>query len=181
MKQFFIVLMLLLSFVFLNNMDKEADKIIDKVLHNEGGYNNDALDLGGETKYGISKRQYPHINIEYLSLEQAKEIYYEDYWIPAKIHKLPYSLRYPFFDCVVNTGQRRATKILQEAINSQSVVPLEVDGVIGPKTLKAAKGVSPKRFTAFRVDFYSKLVAHKPDQKKFYYGWWLRTLETLDG
>ena len=26
-------------------MDKEVDKIIDKVIHNEGGYNNDALDM----------------------------------------------------------------------------------------------------------------------------------------
>ena len=32
-----------------------------------------------------------------------------------------------------------------------------------------------------RVDFYSKLVAHKPEQKRFYYGWWLRTLETING
>ena len=37
-------------------MDKETKKIIDKVIHNEGGYNNDHEDLGGETKYGISKR-----------------------------------------------------------------------------------------------------------------------------
>ena len=44
-------------------MDKETKKIIDKVIHNEGGYNNDHEDLGGETKYGISKRWYPHLKI----------------------------------------------------------------------------------------------------------------------
>jgi len=178
MKRF---LPIMVSFMLVGCMDKDVDKIIDKVIHNEGGYNNDALDMGGETKYGITKRFYPELNIEYLTLEKAKQIYHEDYWIPAKVHKLPYNLRYPFFDCVINTGKKRATKILQEAINSQAVVPLEVDGIIGEKTINAAKGLSPKRFAAFRVDFYSKLVAHKPDQKKFYYGWWLRTLETLDG
>lgn len=179
MKQFLIVF----STVFLlgGSMNKESLVIIDKVIHNEGGYNNDALDMGGETKYGISKRFYPHLNIEYLTLEKAKQIYYEDYWIPAKVNKLPYNLRYPYFDCVINTGQKRAVKILQEAINSQSVAQLEVDGILGPKTLKAAKSVSPKRFSAYRVDFYSKLVAHKPEQKRFYYGWWLRTLETING
>src|SRR5690606_4678210 len=30
--------------------------IIDKVMRNEGGYVNDPLDPGGETKYGISSR-----------------------------------------------------------------------------------------------------------------------------
>jgi lysozyme family protein len=179
MRRFLIVLLLIL--ILGDSMDKDSLGIIDKVIHNEGGYNNDALDMGGETKYGISKRFYPHINIEYLTLDKAKQIYYDDYWIPAKVNKLPYNLRYPFFDCVINTGQKRATKILQEAINSQSVILLKVDGIIGPKTLKAAKSVSPKRFTAYRVDFYSKLVAHKPEQKRFYYGWWLRTLETING
>ena len=56
-------------------MDKETKKIIDKVIHNEGGYNNDHEDLGGETKYGISKRWYPHLNIPTLSLEDAFQIY----------------------------------------------------------------------------------------------------------
>ena len=179
MKQFIIVLFAI--FLSGENMQKDVDGIIDKVIHNEGGYNNDALDMGGETKYGITKRFYPHLNIEYLTLEKAKQIYYEDYWLPAKVDKLPYSLRYAYFDCVINTGQKRSVKILQEAINSQSVVQLKVDGIIGPKTLKAAKSVSPKRFAAYRVDFYSKLVAHKPEQKRFYYGWWLRTLETING
>ena len=32
-------------------MDKQVEKIIDDVITNEGGYNNDHEDLGGETKY----------------------------------------------------------------------------------------------------------------------------------
>lgn len=162
-------------------MDKKTEKIIDKVITNEGGYNNDHEDLGGETKYGISKRWYPHLNIPYLTLEDAKQIYYDDYYKPAKVHKLPYELQYPFFDCVINTGQKRATKILQEAINMQSVIPIEVDGKIGPKTLKAAQGLTAKRFVAYRVKFYGKLIDAKPEQEKFYYGWFKRSLETLDG
>jgi lysozyme family protein len=162
-------------------MDKKTEKIIDKVITNEGGYNNDHEDLGGETKYGISKRWYPHLNIPFLTLEDAKQIYYDDYYKPAKVHKLPYELQYPFFDCVINTGQKRATKILQEAINMQSVIPIDVDGMIGPKTLKAAQGLTAKRFVAYRVKFYGKLIEAKPEQEKFYYGWFKRSLETLDG
>ena len=55
-------------------------KAFEKVLRHEGGYVNDPLDLGGETKYGISKRSYPHLDIKNLTLDQAKQIYFRDFW-----------------------------------------------------------------------------------------------------
>lgn len=181
-KPFVLLTLLLILFkLFAYNMDKKTDIIIDKVISNEGGYNNDHEDLGGETKYGISKRWYPHLNIPHLTLEQAKQIYYDDYYKPAKVHKLPYELQYAFFDTVINTGQKRAVKILQEAINAQSVMPIEVDGVIGPKTIQAAQSLSCKRFVAYRIKFYGKLIQLKPEQEKFYYGWFKRSLETING
>ena len=162
-------------------MDKQSRNIIDKVIENEGGYNNDHEDLGGETKYGITKRFYPDLHIPSLSLEQAFNIYYDDYFIPAKVNKLPFKLRYAFFDCVINTGQQRAVKILQQAINSQIVIPIQEDGKIGPNTIKNAQSLSVERFTAYRIKFYCKLVDAKPEQEKFFYGWYKRTLETLNG
>ena len=56
------------------------NKIIEKVLEHEGGYVNDPKDLGGETKYGITKRFYPDVDIKNLTKEQAKTIYHTDYW-----------------------------------------------------------------------------------------------------
>ena len=53
---------------------KDFNEIIEKVLEHEGGYVNDPKDLGGETKYGITKRFYPDIDIKNLTIEQAKEI-----------------------------------------------------------------------------------------------------------
>ncbi len=41
----------------------------------KGGLVNDPNDPGGETKYGISKRAYPELDIANLTLEQAKGIY----------------------------------------------------------------------------------------------------------
>ena len=45
---------------------KTFNEIIKTVIEHEGGYVNDPTDLGGETKYGITKRFYPasfcHIN-----------------------------------------------------------------------------------------------------------------------
>ena len=46
----------------------------------EGGYVNNPADPGGETKYGISKRAYPKLDIANLTLEQARDIYYRDYY-----------------------------------------------------------------------------------------------------
>ena len=43
------------------------NKIIEKVLEHEGGYVNDPTDLGGETKYGITKRFYPDVDIKNLT------------------------------------------------------------------------------------------------------------------
>ena len=40
----------------------------------EGKISKNENDPGGITKYGISKRAYPHLDIENLTPEQAKEI-----------------------------------------------------------------------------------------------------------
>ena len=48
---------------------------IPRVITNEGGYVNDPDDPGGETKYGISKRSYPALDIKNLTVEQATAIY----------------------------------------------------------------------------------------------------------
>ena len=36
----------------------------DWILQTEGGYVNDPADPGGETKYGISKKAYPTVDIK---------------------------------------------------------------------------------------------------------------------
>jgi len=45
------------------------------VLKWEGGYVNDPRDSGGETKFGISKKAYPNLDIKNLTQQQAGEIY----------------------------------------------------------------------------------------------------------
>jgi len=65
------------------------DKAFEILIGHEGGYVNDVNDRGGETRYGISKRAYPHIDIANLTLAQAKEIYRTDYWDKVKCSSLP--------------------------------------------------------------------------------------------
>ena len=119
---------------------KNFNEIIEQVLEHEGGYVNDPKDLGGETKYGITKRFYPDIDIKNLTKEQAKQIYKKDYWDKNRVESLPQAMWHIFFDMCVNMGRGTAVKILQRAANSKGK-NIGVDGGLGPATIKALKGI----------------------------------------
>ena len=155
---------------------KTFNEIIEKVLEHEGGYVNDPKDLGGETKYGITKRFYPNLNIKELTIEQAKEIYRKDYWDKNKVESLPQNLWHIYFDMCVNMGKRTAVKVLQRAAVNKGR-KIEVDGGLGPMTIGALKGVELDRVRAFRVKYYVDLITAKPEQEKFYLGWFRRATE----
>ncbi len=155
----------------------EFDDIIEKVLEHEGGYVDDPTDAGGETKYGISKRAYPDEDIKELTIERAKELYKRDYWDRYRTSDLPDRLRHIYVDMCINMGGGRAIKILQEACNSKNANKIDVDGGIGPATIKAASNVEPFRLRAYRVMFYAELVMKKPEQERFWVGWFRRSCE----
>ena len=155
---------------------KNFEEIIKQVLKHEGGYVNDPKDLGGETKYGVTKRFYPDVDIKNLTIEQATEIYRKDYWDKNRVESLPQELWYIFFDMCINMGRGTAVKILQRAANSRGR-NISVDGGMGPATIGALGGVEVERVRAYRVKYYSDLVTKKPEQDKFYFGWFRRATE----
>ena len=44
----------------------------ERLIGHEGNYVNHPKDPGGETKFGITKRSYPGVNIKTLTLAKAK-------------------------------------------------------------------------------------------------------------
>lgn len=82
------------------------------VIGEEGGYVDDPADPGGETKYGISKREYPNLDIAQLTLVQAQEIYERDYWAVLNCDSHPWEMALVLFDCGVNQGVSAAKGIL---------------------------------------------------------------------
>lgn len=71
----------------------------------EGGYTPPGTDdPGGETKFGISKRAYPNLDIANLTLEAAQAIYLKDYWTPAGCDSLSWEMALCLFDGAVNQG-----------------------------------------------------------------------------
>ena len=120
-----------------------------------GGYVQDPRDPGGETKYGISKRSYPRLDIRRLTREQAIEIYRRDFWAPMRCDQLSPMLAVAAFDCAVNQGKRAAKVMLQRALR------VKADGVIGPMTLRAARRSDQRAvladYMAYRALRYAKL------------------------
>lgn len=107
------------------------EEAFQRVVGHEGGYVNDPADRGGETKFGISKRAYPALNIAALTLADARAIYRRDYWDLCRCDLMPEPLAFAVFDLAVNAGRHAATKDLQLALG---LIP---DGVLGPDTLAA--------------------------------------------
>ena len=158
-------------------MPTTFDEIIEQVIKHEGGLVDDSTDAGGLTNYGISQRAYPDEDIRGLTVERAKELYKRDYWDRFKCGQLPDRIRHIYFDMCVNMGGGRATKILQEACNSKNSNKIDVDGGIGKNTIKASINLEDFRLRAYRVMFYAELVMKKPDQIKFWVGWFKRSCE----
>lgn len=138
------------------------NRAFDLLVKNEGGYVNDPKDKGGETKYGISKAQYPNLDIANLTLEQAKEIYHKDYWSRYKCDYLPDSISIALFDSVVNSNAKRMIKLLQESLS------VSADGIIGNQTIAACNRLPQKKVVN---DFLDKRLAYLMTLKTWkYYG-----------
>lgn len=101
----------------------DFDRAFRLLIGEEGGYSADPHDPGGETKFGISKRAYPAIDIANLTIDQAKAIYRRDYWAPLQLDARPWGPALVLFDCAVNQGVGRARALLaQVATSSQPFV-----------------------------------------------------------
>lgn len=121
-------------------------KCFEHVIGLEGGYVNDPVDPGGETKFGISKRAYPDEDIKSLTLVRAMELYRRDYWDMVKGDILPEPLDSYVFDAAVNQGVPAAIKMLQKALG------LPQDGIFGIDTQRRAQGASKEQFAMFMTE-----------------------------
>lgn len=163
---------------------------IRKTLINEGmvngktGYVNDPDDPGGETNYGITKKvakSYGYTGpMKEIPEDKVFEIYRRGYWNPCKCDMIKDQIiADKLFDTAVNVGVSRAIIILQTAINyaqpETSGIVVGVDGLIGPKTLKAIDETNKNDLIMGMQDvqweYYKRLIENNPRLKKFEKGW----------
>jgi lysozyme family protein len=152
---------------------------IDHILGNEGGYVNDPADPGGETNFGICRRQYPNLDIAHLTRAEACAIYERDYWFCDGIHNQAVATK--VFDMAVNMGRNTAVRLLQRALLGLGNTGLTIDGIFGPATL-ALTNASPAEplLAALRhqaADRYRALADKNPKLLKFLHGWLARAAQ----
>jgi lysozyme family protein len=141
------------------------------IFAHEGGYVNDPQDPGGETKYGISKRAHPTVDIKNLTPEIAASIYHQNYFEPLNLGLLVNDeLALHLFDMAVNAGLRPAVRLLQQ------ILVLDPDGQLGPITAKAANqypdpGKLVEHYKQARIDFYTARAKENPVLRKYLGGW----------
>lgn len=150
------------------------NKAIDLILKNEGGYQAHPNDKGNYnskgqlvgTKYGISAKTlerwkaYPvtTIDMQNLSITEAKEIYFKYYWLRIQGNSIKDQDNAELiFDHSVNAGVGGSSKLVQYVLNDFGAT-LTVDGEIGAQTLHVLNVTDQERFfDAFkkaRVSYY---------------------------
>jgi hypothetical protein len=103
------------------------------------------------TKYGIDAKSHPNVDIPLLTADEATEIYWNEYWVKYACDEMAWPLNFIFFNCCVNCGLSRASKILK------------------------ISGNNPSKFIDEQEGFYKRLVIHRPASKVFLKGWLNRT------
>jgi len=137
------------------------DKCIKVVLKHEGGFQAHPSDWGNYahgkligTKYGIAARYFPDEDIVNLTVERAKEIYYQNYWLPMNLEGINDELAVlHMFDHGVNAGRKRSILIAQE------LVLVKMDGICGSVTKNAINAYWGFRddFITSRIEYYQKI------------------------
>jgi lysozyme family protein len=115
---------------------------VQRVLADEGGYSSNPADPGGATRFGISARAYPGVNIAALTRDAAVEIYWREWWLRFGFARLPASAAVKTFDLAVNMGAGHAIECLQRALRACGM-RVDEDGVIGAGTALAARRAEP--------------------------------------
>lgn len=159
-----------------------------KTMSWEGGsrLHNVAGDPGGLTKYGISQRAHPDLDIPGLTAEEARDIAQSEYWIGPKVYLLPDSLRWDVFDFGFNAGPNKSVRTLQYAMNLISGPyghTVSEDGVLGSQTINRLAAMGKPEvllaFRAVRMDHYVLLA--ETGQTKFLAGWLRRANGDFNG
>lgn len=163
----------------------DVRRIAEEIVAREGGFVNDPDDPGGATNHGVTigtlrrlgidvnrDRRIDLADVKALTRAQAVEIYLEHYYRRPAIAALPEPIQASVFDMYVNAGAN-AVRILQRLLTDMGF-PCEPDGMIGPKTIRAAQlahEAAPAHladaYGIARRNYYYALADSRPASRKF--------------
>lgn len=173
--------------------DGMFDYAIAFVLKHEGGFANHKNDPGGATNYGVSLRFLKAAGIDIdldgdvdvndilaLDKDKAREIYRRFWWNAYHYWGInDPDIAKKILDMSVHMGAPQAHKLAQIAINRLREKPIQVDGILGPKTFAALNGLIGEGRTDALYDelkdnaahYYINLAANKSQLRPFLAGW----------
>ena len=82
-------------------MKASFNKAFELTIGLEGKPSDDPNDPGGFTIWGLAKKYHPEIN-ENTPIEYAKDVYYNQYWLPGGCDDAPFPMDICLFDSQVN-------------------------------------------------------------------------------
>ncbi len=158
-----------------------VSKLVPLIIKWEGGFIHDPLDLGGATNKGVTiatyeaycrSKGYPKPTIEKLKNmpnEQWAEILKTMYWDKWQADKINnQSIANILVDWVWASGNY-GIKLPQKLLG------VEIDGIVGNKTLAAINSSNPKelfdKIKAERMAFIDRICESRPANNRFKKGW----------
>lgn len=133
------------------------NSVINSVLEREGS----GLVLNdneqGASRYGITQKNNPSVNVTNLTKEGAAQVLKENYWDKYKIDSLPANVVPVVFDGVVNHGSAFAQKLVEAAKN----------------------GASPDQLIAMRKAEYERLATTNPAKYGKDLKGWMNRLDSV--
>lgn len=176
----------------------DLDPAFDFAMRFEGGGQVHTVegDPGGTTKWGISKRANPDLDIPNLSRDDAIAVYRERYWDPRLLGDVKsQEIANEIFEFSINADSPRrwggvAVKAAQRAANEVlramgKAFQVSVDGIMGPETVGALNFINSAgdlavmawegEFNIQQLAYYRQLRRDLVD--RFLLGWTRRVVE----
>lgn len=165
------------------------DLAVEWTLEHEGGWSDNPNDRGGKTRYGITEEVAKDFGYDVRSLtpHQARSIYRAKYWRHGELSSQRVATK--VFDIGVNAGVSTGTTLLQRAVRRYGG-EIEVDGLLGPRTIAAANKMEETQLlhalVAEQVLYYAAIINNNykvrsaglttKDQSAFCLGWMRRAV-----
>lgn len=131
--------------------EEAFQRVLKRTFEEEGGFENRPNRIEQPTNMGIRQdtldrfrnkhlelaKGYPE-NVANISKEQATEIYKKDYFEPYHIGEIRHKpIQETMFDSFVNHSPKSPATWAQKAINNNTSIKVDEDGIFGPKTIAA--------------------------------------------